>query len=189
MRKTAAVMMFVAVAMAPVCLAAQDAGTAGQTPASQTAPQHFYRLNLVVKELNEAGKVVNTRSYFMTVGTEAPGFNVPQIIRTGSRVPIVTGTSGGNTQIQYIDLGVKFDVRNVRESGDSLSFGLRAEISSIANANSEVSSPLRGEPVIRQNSWDSAVAIPIGKPTVVSSSDDLDSKGKMQVEVTATKVE
>jgi hypothetical protein len=46
-----------------------------------------------------------------------------------------------------------------------------------------------GEPVIRQNSWDSTVAIPIGKPTVVGSSDDLDSKGKLQVEVTATRVE
>jgi hypothetical protein len=33
------------------------------------------------------------------------------------------------------------------------------------------------------------VLISIGKPTVVFSSDDLDSKGKMQVEVTAAKVE
>ncbi len=46
-----------------------------------------------------------------------------------------------------------------------------------------------GEPVIRQNVWDSTVLVPIGKPTVVFSSDDLDSKGKMQVEVTATRVE
>jgi hypothetical protein len=43
--------------------------------------------------------------------------------------------------------------------------------------------------VIRQNKWDSSVLIPVGKPTLVFSADDLDSKGKMQVELTATKVE
>lgn len=95
----------------------------------------------------------------------------------------------GATGCEYIDLGMDFDVRHVNESGDFLSFGLRAEISSIASSVSEASSPLRGKPVIRQNSWDSMVKIPIGKPTVVSSADDLDSKGKLQVEVTATRIE
>jgi hypothetical protein len=33
------------------------------------------------------------------------------------------------------------------------------------------------------------VLIPIGKPTVVFSSDDLGDKGKLQVELTATRVE
>jgi hypothetical protein len=37
--------------------------------------------------------------------------------------------------------------------------------------------------------WDSIVLVTIGKPTVVFSSDDLDSKGKMQVEVTAARVD
>ena len=43
--------------------------------------------------------------------------------------------------------------------------------------------------MVRQNKWDSTVLIPIGKATVVYSADDLDSKGKMQVEVTAVRVE
>ncbi len=91
-----------------------------------------------------------------------------------------------NTQFQYIDLGVDLDVRNVKEHADQLSFRLRANISSIAR-QTEIGGI--GEPVIRQNNWDSYMIIPIGKPTVVYSADDLDSKGKMQIEVTATKVE
>ena len=193
MRKIAAVTMLFGVAMIPMCLKAQESAQttapAAQAPSDEAASRHFYRLNIVVKELDEASRVINSRGYVITVATATARDDRPQIIKTGSRVPILTGTSGGNTEIQYMDLGINFDVRNVRERGDSLNFGLRAELSSIANNISEASSPLRGEPVIRQNSWDSSVTIPIGKPTVVGSSDDLDSKGKMEVEVTATRVD
>jgi hypothetical protein len=43
--------------------------------------------------------------------------------------------------------------------------------------------------VIRQNTWVGPVVIPVGKPTVVFSSDALESKGGMQVSVTATLLE
>jgi hypothetical protein len=39
---------------------------------------------------------------------------------------------------------------------------------------------------MRQNKWEAVVLIPIGKSTVVFSSDDLDNKGSMQMLVTAT---
>ncbi|MGB9031477.1 MAG: sigma factor, partial [Acidobacteriaceae bacterium] len=54
---------------------------------------------------------------------------------------------------QYMDVGVDFDVFSPKENGDKLAFNLTAD-----------------------------VVIPIGKATVVYSADDLDSKGKMQVE-------
>lgn len=190
-RKFAGIVIVFAVAMMPVCLPAQEAGQTGPASPKQTEPQHFYRLNLVVKELDEASRVVNARIYSMTVATETtkPGFYAPQIIKTGSRVPIATGTSAGGTEFQYVDLGVNFELNHVEERGNSLSFRLKAEISSIANEDNGVPSTLRADPVIRQNSWDSTVILPIGKPTVVSSADDLDSKGKIQVELTATPVE
>lgn len=156
-------------------------------------PQHFYRLHFAVAELDGAGKVTNTRIYEETIATTGSGPSVgDQQIKTGSRVPIATGTYGSNnanpanTQFQYIDLGVNLDVRDASERGEMLGLRLKAEVSSIAR-QTEVAGT--GEPVIRQNVWDSLVLIPIGKPTVVFSSDDLDSKGKMQVEVTATRVE
>ncbi|HEY1808252.1 MAG TPA: hypothetical protein VGG42_06800 [Acidobacteriaceae bacterium] len=164
-----------------------------QTPAESTPPppQHFYRLHFAVEELDATGKLTNTRSYEETIAT---GNAADQQIKTGSRIPIATGSYGSsgvqsslmNTQFQYIDLGVNLDVRNVTEYSDKLGFRLKAEISSVAR-QTEIAGI--GEPVIRQNSWDSTLTVPVGKPTVVYSSDDLDSKGRMQVEVTATRVE
>jgi hypothetical protein len=43
--------------------------------------------------------------------------------------------------------------------------------------------------VIRQNSWQASVLIPVGKPTVVFSSDALENKGGMQVSMTATRLD
>jgi hypothetical protein len=43
-------------------------------------------------------------------------------------------------------------------------------------------------PVTRQNQWRSAVVIPVKKPTVVFSSDDVSSKRQLQLELTATPV-
>jgi general secretion pathway protein D len=139
--------------------------------------------------------VTNTRNYDETVATAGGGQPVgDQQIKTGSRVPIATGsyaTNGNpanlaNTQFQYIDLGVNLDVHDASERGEKLGFRLKVEISSVAR-QTEIGGV--GEPVIRQNVWDSVVLVPVGKPAVVFSSDDLDDKGKLQVEVTAVKVE
>lgn len=182
-----AIATFVAVftlTLLPTVMRGQNSPESAPPPAEE----HFYRLHFAVEEIDAAGKATNTRSYEESVAT---GNGPDQQIKTGSRVPIATGSYGANanlanTQFQYIDLGVDLDVRNVKEHADKLSFRLRANISSIAR-QTEIGGI--GEPVIRQNNWDSYMIIPIGKPTIVYSADDLDSKGKMQIEVTATKVE
>jgi hypothetical protein len=181
---------FAAVLTLSLLPAAVRAQNSGETAAP--TPQHFYRLHFAVAELDALGKVTNTRVYDETIASAGGGPPVgDQQIKTGSRVPIATGSYGSNpttanTQFQYIDLGVNLDVHDAVEHGDRLGLRLKAEISSIAR-QTEVAGT--GEPVIRQNVWDSIVLVTIGKPTVVFSSDDLDSKGKMQVEVTATRVE
>jgi hypothetical protein len=165
-------------------------GGRAQDSAKDAAPaseEHYYRLNLTVEEINDAGKVENTRSYFETVVTGRGGAQGQ--IRAGSRIPIATGAHDGATQFQYVDVGVNVDVRQVKEVGEKLSFSLTAEVSSLAQEEHTVAGSPVGDPVIRQNKWDSSVLIPVGKPTLVFSADDLDSKGKMQVEVTAVKVE
>lgn len=166
------------------------AAVRAQNAAAAATPQRFYRLHFAVAELDAQGKVTNTRSYEETIAAGGQPVGDQQI-KTGSRVPIATGSSGnpanpGNTQFQYIDLGVNLDVRDANEHGNMLGFRLKVEISSVAR-QAEIAGV--GEPVIRQNVWDSIVLIPVGKSTLVFSSDDLDSKGKMQVEVTATHVE
>lgn len=178
MKKTA--LFLVISSLAPLPLLAQEAAQ----PASQKPPIHYYKLNLTVQEINDAGQAVNARSYVATVET---GSNMQQI-RTGSRVPVITGSTASpqTTQFTYIDVGVDFDVRDVQEVEGRLALKLRADVSSISEQQNIGNSR---EPVVRQDKWDSGVLIPIGKPTVVFSADDLNDKGKMQVELTATRID
>jgi len=149
---------------------------------------HYYHLDLAVQEVGENGKPVNSRTYSCMVST-ARGER--DSVRVGSRVPIATGSSSNgaeavNTQFQYQDLGVDFDVNEVHEVAGKLAMNLGAEIHSlgpithIGGPNGPV------EPASQHNRWQTPVLIPIGKATVVFTSDDIDSKGGMQVVATAT---
>jgi len=166
--------------------AQESTPAAEQTKASQS-PAHFYHLDFVVQELGVDGKPTNSRSYTAIVSTDSHDHGTS--IRTGSKIPIATGSySAGasqalvNTQYQYVDVGVNIDAHNTREIGRQLSLDLIAEVSSVAPTNDASIH----QPVIRQNKWQASILIPIGKATVVFTSDSLDSKSSMQVVMTAT---
>lgn len=189
MRKITLLSMLLFAFVFAIRCSAQDEPKAAQPNQAQT-PGHYYHLEIVVQELSKEGKPTNSRTYTTTVGT---GMRESASIRTDSRIPIVTGSYASaasssalvNTQFQYQDVGVNIDVQPVHEIGRQLSFDLKADITSVAeNLDARLH-----EPIIRQNKWQSVVLIPIGKPTVVFTSDALDSKGSMQLVVTATPVQ
>ena len=171
----------------------QDTAKAPETPKAPEPPAHFYHLEFVVQETGADGKPTNSRTYSGAVSTSRSDHTFS--VRTGSRIPVVTGgsavagPSGENknmpTQFQYVDVGVNIDVRDAQEQGERLALNLVADISSLANSPSPAGA---GSPIIRQNRWQAAALVPIGKPTVVFTSDILDNKGGMQVVVTATQV-
>jgi hypothetical protein len=163
---------------------AQDAPKTQEIAKAPEASAHYYRLDFVVEELGADAKPINSRSYSGTASTDHNDGIVS--VRTGSRIPVVSGSSSGatnETNVQYIDVGVNIDAREVREVGDMLAIRLNAEISSLASP-AGASEP--STPIIRQTRWQAPVLIPIRKPTTVFTSDDLDSKGAMQLVVTAT---
>ena len=82
MRKSGLAVAVLAFLVAPVWVMAQE----GQSAAA--APQHYFRLNLVVEDLDAGGKVENTRTFVTTVATTT---GYPQEIRTGSRIPMPVG--------------------------------------------------------------------------------------------------
>jgi hypothetical protein len=175
---------------------AQDTAKAPEAAKAPEPPTHYYRLEFVIQELGSDGKPSNSRTYSTTVST---GRNDHYgAIRTGARVPIITGALHGPTntgesklefQYQYLDVGVSIDTENVHENGGQLSMLLKAEVSSLADPTHASTSELPDDPVIRQNSWQASVLIPIGKPTVVFASDALESKGGMQLSMTATRLD
>lgn len=167
---------------------AQESTPAPDATKAPQSPAHFYHLEFVVQELGADGKPTNSRSYTATVSTDPRDHGTS--IRTGSRIAVPTASSSGgnegqalvNTQFQYVNVGVNIDARNTREIGRQLSLDLIADVSSMARSED---ASLR-QPVIRQNKWEASVLIPIGKAVVVFTSDSLDSKGSIQVVVTAT---
>lgn len=159
-----------------------------QSPSSPTPLKH-YKVDFVVKEADSTGRVINSRSYSTILATTNQ--NDPNQIRSGNRVPIRV-TSGENAEsgkgkdtIAYIDVGVNIDCRYVQEIDQKLAMKIKAEISSIP-AGADLNSGL--DPVIRQFQWNADVLIAPGMPTTIFSSDDVNSKAEMQIEVTATPI-
>lgn len=181
MRKTTVVFCILLFAFAFASRSLAQDEPKPQQPSKAAEPVHYYHLELVVQELGTDGKPTNSRTYTTTVSTEDRG---SASIRTQSRIPMVTGSIAGNTQFQYQDVGVNIDARRVHEVGRQLSLDLTADVSSVAERD-----PNLHQPVIRQNKWQAIVLIPIGKPSVVFTSDTLDSKGSMQLVVTATQMQ
>lgn len=149
--------------------------------AEEPVPLKFYRLDFAVKEL-DAGKVVNSRSYWTAVATTTePSCR----IRTNSQVPVPTTADG--SQFQNLQLGVSIDCGRVMDHETAVSLRVGAEIKSIIQEPAPTNAATR-QPIIRENRWDSTVVVPLKKPTVIFSSDDLTTKHQMQLELTATPI-
>lgn len=147
-----------------------------------------YQVVFVAQEL-EGGKIINSRRYETDMALQGAGSGIGSI-RTGSKIPIATGSySGAQSQVQtqftYVDIGVNLDFNHARLEGDRVFLLVTAEISS-ADAQSVIGGV--HEPIIRQNKWNAGVTVPLGKPTVIFSSDDVSSKRTMQIELTVTPV-
>jgi len=152
-----------------------------QEAKAEAADVHYYHLEFVVKELGEDGKVVNSRTYRSDIST-APGLP-PSSVRTGTRIPIHVSSKGGD-DIQYLDIGVSIDCNRAHETPLGLAMQITTEISSLASQSEAVPTT----PIVRQNKWMATTVLPLGKPVIVFSSDNLESKGRMQLEVTATPI-
>jgi hypothetical protein len=159
---------------------------APKTQDTAKPPVHFYHLDFVVEELGSDGKPVNSRNYSTSVSTDDRG---GMSIRTGSKIPIVTGSMEGSgkesQQIQYVDVGVNIDVREAREVGSQLLLLLTVDLTGQA---ATVEANTR-QPVIRQNKWQASILVPVGKPSVAFTSDSVDTKGSTRVVVTATLIQ
>jgi hypothetical protein len=108
------ILALVALVVVP-SLRAQDtpkdpaAQSAAQQPA---APEIEYRIQFVVSEFDGAKKLSSLP--YMLSTTSA---NSRPKLRTGARIPVVTGTKAGDSSFQYIDIGTNIDC-TVKPSDD-----------------------------------------------------------------------
>jgi len=163
---------------------AQQPSNQSESVKAAEPPSHYFHLDFVVQELGADSKPVNSRSYSVTVGTAREDRSVS--LRAGSRIPIPTGPStstGTPLSFQYMDVGINFDVHDVHEVNGKLAVNLVADVSSLAT---EARPNALNVPIVRNNRWQAPVLLPLNKSTVVFTSDALDTKGSMQVLITAT---
>lgn len=142
----------------------------------------IYRVNFNIYEL-EDGKKINERNYALPVSA-IDGNGRAGSIKVGTRVP-VTSKEG---QFQYIDVGMNIDC-DVTEQGDKFILSSNIEISSFALPDQTADPRSGGNPILRQVREHFVSLIVPGKPTLVTSVDDTNSKKRLQVEATITRVE
>jgi hypothetical protein len=164
--------------------AAQDQGKKQEpakesTPAAKESRASSYRLDFKIYEL-DGGKRTNERAYTMSAGLGSSWAN----LRTGTRVPVATTAD----KSQYIDVGVRLECRLIEQAGDLFAH-VRMEISSFALPEQGGDTRSTNLPVLRNANGEIETHITAGKPQVILSVDDVNSKKKMQVEMTATKVD
>lgn len=138
-------------------------------------PVHAYRVDFSLNEL-EDGKKINTRQYSVNVNSDESNE-----IKIGTRVPV----DSGHDEFQYLDLGTNVWCR-IEERSDGVALSVRAE-------NSNFAIPQQGtghgdRPIIRQLKISGSTLAMLGKPIVVGSMDDPNSKRQFQLEVTVTKL-
>lgn len=160
---------------------AQDSASSTSTSPTKSAapeapkPVEAYRLDFSINEL-EDGKKINARQYSMTLTKSQP-----QDIKIGTKVPVETKEG----QFQYLDVGTNISGR-LQPHNDQLELIVNTEMSNFA-----IPDPAQGhqsQPVIRQVKISGGTLVILGKPIVIGSADDPNSKRQFQVEVTITKL-
>lgn len=169
-----------AVALIMALTAGIQKSRAQEADAPKLAPKaerviNAYRLDFSVNEL-EDGKKLNTRQYSMNLNSDSGNE-----LKIGTRVPVDTKQG----EFQYLDVGTSIFSRLEDHTGQ-IDLNVRAEISNFAIPDQSQGRDSR--PVIRQFKINGGTLATIGKPTVIGSVDDPNSKRQFQLEVTVTKL-
>ncbi len=161
-----------------------EAKAASQTKADAEAaakadraekPVHAYRVDFSVYEL-EDGKKINTRQYSLNLNAEDANE-----LKIGTRVPVDTKPEG----FQYLDVGTNIWCR-IGERSDGIPLSVRAELSNFAVPEQGSEQSVR--PAIRQLQIHASTVAVLGKPMIIGSVDDPNSKRQFQLEVTVIKL-
>jgi hypothetical protein len=153
-------------------------GLAASAQEKRDEPTHnTYKLEFTVFELDN-GKRINERSYMLHFSDDRRG----AMTRVGTRVPVQVG---GDKGVQYMDVGLKIDANYQSADDSAVTLFINFETSGFAVPEQSTQS---GTPVLRNVSENVTAKVAYGKPTIVSSIDDVNSKRRLQLELTATRV-
>ncbi len=153
---------------------------------SQLKPTSTYEVVFSVNELDD-GKKTNSRTYSLLMRAEdAAKFTPMMSVRIGSKVPYSSGAISGNITIQYQDVGMDIDCQLMPMGDRKVALKANWEYSAVAT-DPAVSTDTR-HPVFRQVRSRVEADVPLDKPTVISTLDDVASTHHYVFEVKVTKI-
>jgi hypothetical protein len=179
LKKTIVVATLVLAVMAVAESRKASAQEASATKAPD-AEKQAYRIDFSVNEL-EDGKKINSRQYSMNLNA-----GDSSEIKIGTRVPIEEKAG----EFSYLDVGTNVwcrlrDRNNDAWLGNAVLLSVRSEISNFAVPDQQGQNM---RPLLRQLKIEASTLAQLGKPLVVGSVDDPNSKRQFQLEVTATQL-
>src|ERR1051325_3317399 len=181
--------MLMMAALAGSLLAQQPAKDTADQPAKKEVlagregmTENFFKLAFVMYELDD-GKRTNQRDYMLIGRTD----NQPSSIRVSTRVPVYTDEK----KMTYVDAGLVIRCSMKEQVDHRLQSHCDIEISSFVRPDQIAGSGNAGPaaPVLRTTRTESWALLTLGKPAVLTTVDDVNSATRMQVEVTATKLD
>jgi len=181
-------------ALTGTLLAQQPANDTADKPAKDQLPkndvlagrdgmtENFFKLAFVMYELDDA-KRTNQRDYMLIARAE----NLPSSIRVSTRVPVYTE----ERKMTYVDAGLTIRCSLKEQIDRRVQLHCDIEISSFVRPEQIASSGNAGPaaPVLRTTRTESWALLTLGKPAILTTVDDINSAKRMQIEVTATKVD
>lgn len=171
-------------------LFAQSAAKSADQPAKKDASEqeskasstdNFYKLSFVISEA-EDGKRTNQREYSM-VGRANSG--PPATLRVSTRVPIYVEEK----KLQYIDAGLDIRCWLNNPLAGKVPVQCDVNISNFVLGQQFADPKNSAGPMLRTADARTWTLVTPGKPSVIASLDDVNSKKRTQIEVMVTKVD
>lgn len=179
--------LIVVLGLMPALFAQTASKTSSDQPAKKDVAEHeprpdnYYKLAFTIFEV-EDGKRTNQREYSMIARTED---GRPTSVKASTRVPI----SSPEKQIQYIDAGLDIRCFSPHEIGSKITANCDINISNFVLPEQSPEARNSTGPVLRTTNAVTWAVLAPGKPTIISTIDDINSKKRIQIEMTATKID
>lgn len=175
MKKLISIWIVVLAAITAAC--AQDSSQKRDAPTPP--PKAAYRLDFKIYEI-EDGKRSNQREYTMIAATRERASS----IRVGTRVPITYEEK----KMTYTNVGLDLSCRLYMDEGKVWG-GFDITLDGFALPDQAPDASRGVNPILRNTHSNVDTPIVPGKPTILASIDDVNSKKRLIVEVTATKID
>jgi hypothetical protein len=141
-----------------------------------------YKMAFSIYELQD-GKKINQRDYSLLVEANDRGANT---LKIGTKVPIDTGKDA----YTYTDVGFELRCSAAETVNNKLAVNVDIGVSNFAIPEQNTDPRTSGNrPVLRAVTQRVSAVVNPGKPQIITSMDDVNSTKRMQVELTATKVD